>query len=227
MIEFWLKLWQLTRPYKGRLALGIICSFFSGMADATVLATVAIVAGAAFPGTPTLPKEVPKLAAAIYLCAQKWVATHGASEFALVALVSVIPLVMLARGFVNYLSSYLMNWVGIRAICDLRARLFEHLLNQPLSFLSRNSTGELMSRIGNDVGLLQVMIGVSMVTLISAPISVISLRHPPFGFLHQIHLDCDGDLAPVHHSRGDLQPEGPQVSRRHSDRIRRLEPRHA
>ncbi len=178
MIEFWLKLWQLTRPYKGRLALGIICSFFSGMADATVLATVAIVAGAAFPGTPTLPKEVPKLAAAIYLCAQKWVATHGASEFALVALVSVIPLVMLARGFVNYLSSYLMNWVGIRAICDLRARLFEHLLNQPLSFLSRNSTGELMSRIGNDVGLLQVMIGVSMVTLISAPISVISYAIP-------------------------------------------------
>jgi subfamily B ATP-binding cassette protein MsbA len=67
-----------------------------------------------------------------------------------------------------------MNWVAIRAICDLRARLFEHLLNQPLSFLSRNSSGELMSRISQDVGLLQIMIGVSVVTMIRAPIDVIT-----------------------------------------------------
>jgi subfamily B ATP-binding cassette protein MsbA len=175
MIEFWLKLWQLTWPYKSRLVLGVICSVLSGMADSVVLLTVAIVARAVFPGEAKLPFKVPHWVADLYLSSQHWVVRHSTSEFAIVSLVSLIPLVMLVRGLVNYLSSYLMNWVGIRAICDLRSRLFEHLLNQPLSFLSRTSTGELMSRIGNDVGLLQVMIGVSMVSLISQPISVITL----------------------------------------------------
>ena len=50
MIEFWLKLWKLTRPYKGRFALGVACGSLSGMADTIVLLTVAIVAGAVFPG---------------------------------------------------------------------------------------------------------------------------------------------------------------------------------
>jgi subfamily B ATP-binding cassette protein MsbA len=175
MIEFWLKLWQLTRPYRGRFALGVICGVLSGMADTAVLLTVAIVAGAAFPGEAELPGKTPHWAANFYHSAQHWIAPHSNSKFALVSLVGLIPLVMLARGLVNYLGSYLMNWVGIRAICDLRARLFEHLLSQPLSFLSRNSTGELMSRIGSDVGLLQVMIGVSIVTLIREPINVITM----------------------------------------------------
>jgi len=175
MIEFWLKLWQLTRPYKGRFSLGVLCGVFSGMADTAVLLTVAIVAGAAFPGDAALPDKVPRWAVNIYRSAQHWIAPHSSSRLALISLVSLIPLVMLARGLVNYLSSYLMNWVGIRAICDLRARLFEHLLHQPLSFLARNSTGELMSRIGSDVGLLQVMLGVSLVTLIREPINVIAM----------------------------------------------------
>jgi subfamily B ATP-binding cassette protein MsbA len=179
MIEFWLKLWQLTRPYKGRFALGVVCGVFSGMADTAVVLTVAVVAGAAFHGDATLPVKLPGWAANAYQSLQHWVVPHASSRWAVLSLVGLIPLVMLGRGLVNYLSSYSMNWVGIRAICDLRARLFEHLLNQPLSFLSRNSTGELMSRIGNDVGLLQIMIGVSIVTLIREPINVISMACIP------------------------------------------------
>jgi subfamily B ATP-binding cassette protein MsbA len=179
MIEFWLKIWQLTHPYKGRFALGVLCGVLSGSADTFVLLTVAIVAGAVFPSAGKLPDKVPHWAANYYLSVQHWVAPHTNSEFAKVWLVSLIPLVMLARGLVNYLSSYLMMWVGTRAICDLRARLFEHLLNQPLSFLARNSTGELMSRISGDVGMLQVMIGVSMVTLISQPVNIITMISLP------------------------------------------------
>ena len=76
------------------------------------------------------------------------------SKVNLVLMVSLVPLVMLGRGVCNYLNNYLMGWVAIRAICDLRARLFEHLLNLPLSFLSRTSTGELMSRISVNVCIL-------------------------------------------------------------------------
>jgi subfamily B ATP-binding cassette protein MsbA len=186
MIEFWLKLWQLARPYKGRFTLGVLCGVLSGTADTVVLLTVAIVAGAVFPAADQLSDKAPQWAARMpqwaahfYQTVQHWIVPHTSSEFAKVWLVSLIPLVMLARGLVNYLSSYLMNWVGIRATCDLRARLFEHLLNQPLSFFSRNSTGELMSRISVDVGMLQAMIGVSMVTLISQPVNIITMMQIP------------------------------------------------
>jgi ATP-binding cassette, subfamily B, bacterial MsbA len=188
MIEFWLKLWQLTRPYKGRFALAILCGVLSGMADGAVLGTVAIVAGAVFQATFKVPNGVSHRLAHYYQSVQQWLAPHSTSDFAKVCLVSLIPLVMLARGLVNYLSAYLMSWVGTRAICDLRARLFEHVLNQPLSFLSRNSTGELMSRIGGDVGLLQAMLGVATVTLISQPVNIITMISIPLAISWQYTL---------------------------------------
>jgi ABC-type multidrug transport system fused ATPase/permease subunit len=48
MIEFWLKLWQLTRPYKGRFVLGLIFGVLSGLTDTLVLVTLAFVFGVVF-----------------------------------------------------------------------------------------------------------------------------------------------------------------------------------
>jgi subfamily B ATP-binding cassette protein MsbA len=188
MIAFWRKLWQLTRPYKGRFILGGLFGALSGFADSLVLVTVAFVASVVFSGaknedidrtTTSLHHYLPWLADGLRQ-AQHWLAAHvTGSKVNLVVVVSLVPLVMLGRGVCNYLNNYLMGWVAIRAICDLRARIFEHLLNLPLSFLSRNSTGELMSRIG-DVGVLQNMIAVSMVTLIKEPIRLVTFAVAPF-----------------------------------------------
>jgi subfamily B ATP-binding cassette protein MsbA len=186
VIEFWRKLWELTRPYKARAFLGVFFSVLRGAADAAVLLTIACVALVSFADKSSaaaaarLPFTMPSWAAALYARAAEWAATHSFSKAALICFVGVVPLAMLARGVVNYLSSYLMNWVGVRAICGLRARLFEHLLNQPVGFLARNSTGELMSRISTDVGLLQNMLGVSMVTMISEPINVVVWLYIPW-----------------------------------------------
>jgi subfamily B ATP-binding cassette protein MsbA len=188
MIEFWRKLWQLTRPYKGRFILGCLFGVLGGVADSVVLLTVAFVVGVVFSGLQNeyidkqiaqLHQYLPWLADGLQQ-AQHWLAANvTGSKFNLVLVVSLVPLVMLGRGVCNYLNNYLMGWVAIRAICDLRARLFEHLLNLPLGFLSRNSTGELMSRIG-DVGVLQTMIAVSLVTLITQPIRLVSFAVIPF-----------------------------------------------
>ena len=188
MIEFWRKLWQLNRPYKVRFFLGIFFGILSGGADTAVLITVAFVLSVVFAGSKIqqidkaldqLAKFSPSLASGFHNF-QSWVAMHvSGSKVNLILVVSLIPLVMLARGVCNYLNSYLMGWVSIRAISDLRARVFEHLLNLPLSFLSRNSTGELMSRIG-DVGVLQNIMGISLVTLVKEPINILTLAYIPF-----------------------------------------------
>lgn len=188
MIEFWRKLWQLTRPYKGRFILGGLFGILSGFADTVVALTLVFVVTMVFSGSTNdeinqaivkVNEYSPRLADALQQL-QNWLAANVShSKFNLVMVVSLIPLVMLGRGVCNYLNNYLMGWVAIRAISDLRARLFEHLLNLPLSFLSRNSTGELMSRIG-DVGVLQNMIGVSLVTMIKEPIRLVSFAAVPF-----------------------------------------------
>jgi subfamily B ATP-binding cassette protein MsbA len=182
MIEFWRKLWQLTRPYKGRFILGGLFGVLSGLADLLVMLTVVFVVSVVFSGSQNenIDNAVKQLngispwLASAFLHAQQSISAHvSGSKVSVILLVGLIPLVMLGRGVCNYLNNYLMGWVAIRAISDLRARVFEHLLNLPLSFLSRNSTGELMSRIG-DVGVLQNMIAVSMVTLIKEPIRLVS-----------------------------------------------------
>ncbi len=185
MIEFLLKLWQLTQKYKGRFVLGVIAGILTGLANPLGVATAMFVFYVVFPSAPP-PLAAAKAAAAVPGLAQRvlahakiWMSAHtaglagyvGGSKLGLILIVSLIPLAVLARGILSYLNTYLMNWVAIRAICDLRVRLFEHLLNLPLSFFNRTSTGELMSRTG-DVAVLQNMIAVSLVTLIQQPVAL-------------------------------------------------------
>jgi ATP-binding cassette, subfamily B, bacterial MsbA len=59
------------------------------------------------------------------------------------------------KGLGAYLSSYLMADVGQRVVHDLRNELFGHMLGQSAAFFSLQTTGRLMSRITNDVGVLQ------------------------------------------------------------------------
>jgi subfamily B ATP-binding cassette protein MsbA len=74
----------------------------------------------------------------------------------------------------SYLNIYLLCWVAIRAINDLRIRMFEHLMHLPLSFFTRSSTGDLMSRI-NETAVLQNTITTSVAVIIREPISILAL----------------------------------------------------
>jgi subfamily B ATP-binding cassette protein MsbA len=102
--------------------------------------------------------------------------THdaGKSKTGVFLLISFIPIAMLLRGLFTYLNTYLMNWVAIRVIADLRTRLFSHLLSLCAHFFSKKSTGELMSRF-SDVSVLQGLISGAMVTIIREPITIVSL----------------------------------------------------
>jgi subfamily B ATP-binding cassette protein MsbA len=61
----------------------------------------------------------------------------------------------LLKGVGSYGSAYMMAWVGQRVVMDLRNELYAHILGQSAGFFAHRSTGELMSRINNDVGQVQ------------------------------------------------------------------------
>ena len=61
----------------------------------------------------------------------------------------------LLKGVGSYFSTYLMTDVGQRVVRDIRDQLFRHILDQSAAFFSRKTTGQLMSRITNDVNQVQ------------------------------------------------------------------------
>ncbi len=66
-----------------------------------------------------------------------------------------LVLMYLLKGAGSYVSSYLMAGVGQRVVMDVRNALYRHILGQSSGFFAQRTTGQLMSRINNDVGQIQ------------------------------------------------------------------------
>lgn len=67
----------------------------------------------------------------------------------------VIVAVFFVKGAADYGQNMLMSYIGQRIVTDLRNELFKHIQVQPLSFLTKNPTGTLISRVTYDVNLIQ------------------------------------------------------------------------
>ncbi len=71
------------------------------------------------------------------------------------ALLNRITLILIAifasQSVIYYVRGYLLAFIGERVMADLRLRLFDHLQSLSLSFFNDRRTGELVSRLTNDV----------------------------------------------------------------------------
>ena len=74
-------------------------------------------------------------------------------------MLKILPLAVLvlvtSKGVFLWGNSYLSSYVGQQMITDLRRKLYNHIQTLPLSFFDSRATGDLMSRILNDVSFLQ------------------------------------------------------------------------
>jgi len=68
---------------------------------------------------------------------------------------------------------YCLQWAAVRAITDLRVRLFAHLQNLSVGFFARSNTGDLMSRINSDTMALQNTITGTLAVIVKDPATVI------------------------------------------------------
>jgi ABC-type multidrug transport system fused ATPase/permease subunit len=75
----------------------------------------------------------------------------------------------------SYLQTYLVGWVGERALQDLRIRIFTHLQEMSIGFFTRNRPGVLISRITNDVDALDQLISTGVVTLFSSTLTLVGV----------------------------------------------------
>ncbi|MEF8793151.1 lipid A export permease/ATP-binding protein MsbA [Thiohalorhabdus sp.] len=81
----------------------------------------------------------------------------------------------LVKGVANYLQTYLMRWVGQRAMRELRDDLFDRLLRQPMGFFSSHSAGTLISRVTYDVDQVESAITKGLSTLLKDSLTAAGL----------------------------------------------------
>jgi len=75
----------------------------------------------------------------------------------------------------SYLQTYLVGWVGQRALQDLRIELFAHLQRLSIGFYSRNRAGVIISRLTNDVEALDALVSDGMATLFQSSLTLIGV----------------------------------------------------
>ena len=110
-----------------------------------------------------------------------------------VGMMIVIPVI---TSIIGIGQTYLANLVGLRVMQDVRNSLYTHLQGMPLRFFTGTRTGEIQSRLANDVGGVQsvvtdtasnvlsnvVVIASTLIAMlaISRPLTVLSLFMMPF-----------------------------------------------
>ena len=92
-------------------------------------------------------------------------------------------LLYLLKGIFNYAQKYLISGLSQHVIVDLRNDLYQHLQKLSLSFFERQRTGDLMSRITNDVNVIQTSLTTGLSNIVLQPIMIIGI----VGFL--IYID--------------------------------------
>ena len=85
-----------------------------------------------------------------------------------------IFLAVLAAALLSVLQSYLNNRVGQGVMYDMRNRIYRHLQRMSLRFFTSTRSGEILSRINNDVGGVQDAVTSSFTTVLSNVIIVIT-----------------------------------------------------
>jgi subfamily B ATP-binding cassette protein MsbA len=74
---------------------------------------------------------------------------------ALASQMGILIILFMAMGLLTVGHSLLIAYVGQKVVTDFRIRLFEHLEGLSLNFFAKRRTGEILSRLTNDVGVIQ------------------------------------------------------------------------
>jgi subfamily B ATP-binding cassette protein MsbA len=81
--------------------------------------------------------------------------------------------IFLLQSVFYFLRSYLLAYVGERVMADLRIKLFSHLQRLSLSFFNERRTGELVSRLTNDVSTVRALVTSDISTALSQALTFV------------------------------------------------------
>lgn len=140
------RIFRFGRPYRWRLAVALLL---------TVLGSVVAL---------VVPLGLRELVDAVF---------QEANRDLLDRLTLALILLFVFRAAASFGGSYLLAWTGERVVADLRKRIYRHLHRQSLRFFSNHRTGDLTSRLTNDVGSVRSAVTDALSNLLNQSLSLI------------------------------------------------------
>jgi subfamily B ATP-binding cassette protein MsbA len=163
------RLLEYARPYRARFAAAILAMLFYAAASAGLVVLI----------KPLMDRVLPQ---------QIEIDGWGILPIDFRTWAIAVLGVYLVKGLGAYFSTYLMTDIGQRVVRDLRNQLFRHILNQSAAFFGRRTSGQLMSRLTNDVNQVQQAVSETMGDLLREGLSLIGLAGVLFFFDYKLAL---------------------------------------
>ncbi len=101
-------------------------------------------------------------------------------------IVVLLLVTLLGEGLLAFVNGYLTQWIGQKAIFDLRTRLFRHIQRQPLKFFDRTPVGRLITRTTSDVESLSDVLSAGVVTILGDLLRLVFIAY--FMFTLNVYL---------------------------------------
>jgi subfamily B ATP-binding cassette protein MsbA len=79
------------------------------------------------------------------------------------------------KGVFTYAQGYLINWIGNKIILDMREQLYRHVTNLSMKYFNNQKIGVLISRITNDVNMVQGAIANVLGNIVGSGLNIIGL----------------------------------------------------
>jgi subfamily B ATP-binding cassette protein MsbA len=138
------RLFRYARPYRGRFFVALVAMLLYGAASVWLLTLVQPI----FDEVLAQQRSVTRIAWAILVA-------------------------YLVKGIGSYVSAYLMADVGQHVVLDLRKQMFRHTLGQSAAFFKARSSGQLLSRLTNDIGMVQQAASETLADLLRETLAVV------------------------------------------------------
>jgi subfamily B ATP-binding cassette protein MsbA len=171
MKDFW-RVMRLIGPYKWLGVAVVLCVGVANVVDAGVFPLLAgLVFGVLFPSSAA--GRIPELFHNVPLLGGVRVAAGPGALRLLLLLCAGMLVAYAVRGAAVFASTYLSQFIAQRVMYILRQRLYSRLLRLSLAYHDHHAVGELMSRMTNDVLLIQNMVSLQIADVIGTFITLV------------------------------------------------------
>lgn len=159
------RLMTYVMPMKGMLIMSILGLIVYGLVDAAFIAFIKPFIDEGFNQNPTVVAGV-ELPTSGGFSANK--------DVMMMAPLVVIGMFIL-RGVANFVSTYCISFLSAQLIMDMRQQVFEHYLRLPVSYIDRENSGNLISRVTFDTEQIARASGSALISIVRDSITVIGM----------------------------------------------------
>ncbi|MBB1316489.1 lipid A export permease/ATP-binding protein MsbA [Shewanella sp. SR43-4] len=187
--EMWIvfkRLMTYVVPMKAMFIMAVLGLITYGAVDAAFIAFIKPFIDEGFSQTPAIVAGVD-------------LPTHGGfnanKDIMLMAPIAVILMFSL-RGLANFVSTYCVSFMSAQLIMDMRQQVFEHYLRLPVSYIDRENSGNLISRVTFDTEQIARASGSALISIVRDSMTAIGMLGIMFYYSWKLSL-CILVIGPI------------------------------